>query len=46
MFENAVRAWDEVSECHLVAGSPDYVLKVLAKAWWITSVSSRRRLRG
>lgn len=31
MFENAVRAWDEVSECHLVAGTPDYVLKVLAR---------------
>lgn len=30
MFENAVRGWDEVSECHLVTGSRDYVLKVMA----------------
>lgn len=30
MFENAVREWDDVLECHLVAGSPDYVLKVMS----------------
>jgi Lrp/AsnC family leucine-responsive transcriptional regulator len=30
MFEDAVRGWDEVMECHLVAGSPDYVLKVMS----------------
>jgi Lrp/AsnC family leucine-responsive transcriptional regulator len=30
MFEEAVRSWDEVMECHLVAGSPDYVLKVMS----------------
>jgi len=30
MFEEAVRGWDEVMECHLVAGSPDYVLKVMS----------------
>lgn len=30
MFENAVRGWDEVSECHLVTGSRDYILKVMA----------------
>ena len=29
MFENAVRGWDEVLECHLVTGSRDYVLKVV-----------------
>jgi len=31
MFEEAVRGWDEVLECHLVTGSRDYVLKVAAK---------------
>jgi Lrp/AsnC family leucine-responsive transcriptional regulator len=30
MFENAVRDWDEVLECHLVTGSRDYVLKVMS----------------
>ena len=30
MFEEAVRGWPEVSECHLVAGSPDYILKVMS----------------
>ena len=30
MFENAVRVWDEVLECHLVTGSRDYVLKVMS----------------
>jgi DNA-binding Lrp family transcriptional regulator len=30
MFESAVRGWDEVLECHLVTGSRDYVLKVVA----------------
>ena len=29
MFEEAVRGWDEVLECHLVTGSRDYVLKVM-----------------
>jgi Lrp/AsnC family leucine-responsive transcriptional regulator len=28
MFEEAIREWDEVLECHLVTGSRDYVLKV------------------
>jgi Lrp/AsnC family transcriptional regulator, leucine-responsive regulatory protein len=32
MFEEAVRGWDEVMECHLVAGSPDYVLKVMSSS--------------
>jgi DNA-binding Lrp family transcriptional regulator len=31
MFEAAVRDWDEVAECHLVTGSPDYVLKVMSR---------------
>ncbi len=30
MFEDAVRGWDEVLECHLVTGSRDYVLKVMS----------------
>jgi DNA-binding Lrp family transcriptional regulator len=30
MFEEAVRGWDEVLECHLVTGSRDYILKVAA----------------
>ena len=30
MFEAAVREWDEVLECYLVTGSPDYVLKVMS----------------
>lgn len=30
MFEAAIRGWDEVLECYLVAGSPDYVLKVMS----------------
>ncbi|MBS0248980.1 MAG: Lrp/AsnC family transcriptional regulator [Proteobacteria bacterium] len=30
MFEAAVRGWDEILECHLVTGSRDYVLKVVA----------------
>nr|WP_250888572.1 Lrp/AsnC family transcriptional regulator [Mesorhizobium sp. dw_380] len=29
MFEDAIRGWDEVLECHLVTGSRDYVLKVV-----------------
>jgi Lrp/AsnC family transcriptional regulator, leucine-responsive regulatory protein len=31
MFEAAVRDWDEVTECHLVTGQPDYVLKVMSR---------------
>ena len=30
MFEEAVRGWDEVLECHLVTGSRDYMLKVMS----------------
>jgi DNA-binding Lrp family transcriptional regulator len=29
MFEEAIRGWEEVLECHLVTGSRDYVLKVV-----------------
>lgn len=31
MFEEAVRGWDDVTECYLVTGSPDYVLKVMSR---------------
>lgn len=31
MFEDAIRGWDEVLECHLVTGSRDYMLKVAAR---------------
>lgn len=31
MFEEAVRSWDDVVECHLVTGSRDYILKVMTK---------------
>jgi DNA-binding Lrp family transcriptional regulator len=30
MFEEAVRGWDEVLECHLITGSRDYMLKVMS----------------
>jgi Lrp/AsnC family transcriptional regulator, leucine-responsive regulatory protein len=30
LFEEAVKTWDEVLECHLVTGTSDYVLKVAA----------------
>ncbi len=30
MFEAAVREWDEVLECYLVTGTPDYILKVMS----------------
>ncbi|HRD76722.1 MAG TPA: Lrp/AsnC family transcriptional regulator [Hyphomicrobiaceae bacterium] len=30
MFERAVQAWPEVSECYLVTGSRDYILKIMA----------------
>lgn len=31
IFEDAIRGWDEVTECHLVTGTPDYVLKVRSR---------------
>lgn len=31
MFEEAVRSWDDVVECHLVTGSRDYILRVMTK---------------
>jgi len=30
MFEAAIREWDEVLECYLVTGAPDYILKVMS----------------
>ena len=32
-FENLVREWDEVRECHMLAGETDFVLRVVAKDW-------------
>lgn len=32
MFEQAVSEWDEVTECHLVTGSRDYVLTVMTSS--------------
>lgn len=31
-FEAAIRGWDEVVECHLVTGAPDYILKVRSRS--------------
>jgi DNA-binding Lrp family transcriptional regulator len=32
-FENLVRQWDEVRECHMLAGETDFLLRVVAKDW-------------
>lgn len=32
-FEETVRAWPLVRECHLVSGEADYVLKIVAEDW-------------
>ena len=32
-FENLVREWDVVRECHMLAGETDFVLRVVAKDW-------------
>lgn len=32
-FENLVREWDEVRECHMLAGETDFLLRVVAKDW-------------
>jgi len=31
MFEEAIRDWEEVLECHLVTGSRDYILKIATR---------------
>lgn len=32
-FENTVRAWPEVRECHMLAGETDFLLRVVAEDW-------------
>ena len=32
-FEETVKGWPEVRECHLVSGEVDYVLKIVANDW-------------
>ena len=32
-FENLVKQWDEVRECHMLAGETDFLLRVVAKDW-------------
>jgi DNA-binding Lrp family transcriptional regulator len=32
-FENLVRQWEEVRECHMLAGETDFLLRVVAKDW-------------
>ena len=32
-FEELVRAWPEVRECHMLAGETDFLLKVVATDW-------------
>jgi len=32
-FEELVRSWPEVRECHMLAGETDFLLKVVAEDW-------------
>ncbi len=32
-FENLIGSWDEVRECHMLAGETDFLLKVVARDW-------------
>jgi DNA-binding Lrp family transcriptional regulator len=32
-FEETVRSWPAVRECHLVSGEADYILKIVAEDW-------------
>ena len=32
-FEDLVRSWPLVRECHLVSGEADYILKIVAEDW-------------
>jgi DNA-binding Lrp family transcriptional regulator len=32
-FETLVRSWDEVRECHMLAGETDFLLKIVAEDW-------------
>jgi len=32
-FENTISSWEEVRECHMLAGDMDYLLKIVSKDW-------------
>ncbi len=32
-FEDIVKSWPEVRECHLVSGEADYILKIVSHDW-------------
>ena len=32
-FEELVAKWDEVRECHMLAGEADFLLKIVAETW-------------
>ena len=32
-FEDLVRGWPEVRECHMLAGETDFLLKIVAEDW-------------
>ena len=32
-FEDLVRSWPEVRECHMLAGETDFLLKIVAMDW-------------
>ena len=32
-FEELVRSWQEVRECHMLAGETDFLLKIVAVDW-------------
>jgi len=32
-FETLIASWDEVRECHMLAGETDFLLKVVARDW-------------
>jgi len=32
-FEERVRSWPEVRECHMLAGEADFLLKIVAETW-------------
>jgi DNA-binding Lrp family transcriptional regulator len=32
-FEETVKSWPQVRECHLVSGESDYILKIVAEDW-------------
>ena len=32
-FEELIAKWDEVRECHMLAGEADFLLKIVAETW-------------